>query len=69
MSPELEVYLAGAQASACRIQCLLDAVSALAGHDDPDVSDASLSLIVIARREARALNLSLDCTALAKVPE
>lgn len=67
MSPELEAHLAGAQAAAYRIQIILDAVSALEDIADADVRDALLSLSLIARREARALNLSLDSVALAKV--
>lgn len=67
MSPELEAYLEQAQAAACRIQTLLDTVSALEDIPDPDVRNASRALALIARQQARALNLSLDCTALAKV--
>ncbi|PJN96332.1 hypothetical protein CNY89_03155 [Amaricoccus sp. HAR-UPW-R2A-40] len=67
MSPELEAHLAAAQAAAYRIQTLLDSVSALEDIVDPDVRDASRALSMIARQQARALNLSLDSSALAKV--
>ena len=67
MSPELEAHLAGMQAAACRIQCILDAVSALEDIEDPAVSDARITLITIARQQAREINQNLDSTALEKV--